>query len=61
MSTQDLLNEIYQVKNLYTELMYKYYGTEFPFWDETAAALLIEPSLALNETFCKKNDRLFAD
>ncbi len=53
MSTQDFLNEIYEVKNPYTELMYNHYGTLFPFWDETAAALMIDPSLALNTTSCK--------
>ncbi|KAK5000395.1 hypothetical protein LTR66_000752 [Elasticomyces elasticus] len=50
MSTQDFLDEIFEVKNPYTELIHKYYGTEFPFWDETAAALMIDPSLALNAT-----------
>ncbi|KAK5000455.1 hypothetical protein LTR66_000702 [Elasticomyces elasticus] len=50
MSTQDFLDEIFEVKNAYTELIHKYYGTEFPFWDETAAALMIDPSLALNAT-----------
>ncbi|KAH8653239.1 inosine-uridine preferring nucleoside hydrolase [Tricladium varicosporioides] len=47
-SSQEFLDEIYEVKNPYTELMYKYYGTIFPFWDETAMALLIDPSLATN-------------
>lgn len=47
-STQEFLDEIYEVKNPYSELMYKYYGTIFPFWDETAMALLIDPSLATN-------------
>ncbi|KAH6665025.1 inosine-uridine preferring nucleoside hydrolase [Halenospora varia] len=47
-STQEFLDDIYEVKNPYSELMYKYYGTIFPFWDETAMALLIDPSLATN-------------
>lgn len=50
MSTQEFLDEIYEVKNPYTELMFNFYGTLFPFWDETAAALLLDPSLALNST-----------
>jgi inosine-uridine nucleoside N-ribohydrolase len=50
MSTQDFLEEIYEVKNPYSELMYKYYGTEFPFWDETAAAVMVEPSMVKNST-----------
>ncbi|KAF2766956.1 nucleoside hydrolase [Teratosphaeria nubilosa] len=44
MSTQAFLDEIYEIKNPYTELMYNYYGTEFPFWDETAAAVMIAGS-----------------
>ncbi len=35
MSTQSFLNEIIEAKNPYSELVYAYYGTEFPFWDET--------------------------
>lgn len=49
-STQDFLDEIYQVKNPYSELMYNYYGTMFPFWDETAMALLIDPTISVNST-----------
>ncbi|XMA08545.1 hypothetical protein WAI453_001336 [Rhynchosporium graminicola] len=47
-STQEFLDEIYEVKNPYTELVHKYYGTKFPFWDETAMAILIDPSIATN-------------
>jgi inosine-uridine nucleoside N-ribohydrolase len=50
MSTQDFLDEIYEVKNPYSTLVYNHYGTEFPFWDETAAALMLDPSIALNAT-----------
>lgn len=50
MSTQDFLDEIYEVKNPYTELMHKYYGTEFPFWDETAAAVMVDPEIVRNST-----------
>jgi inosine-uridine nucleoside N-ribohydrolase len=49
-STQESLDEIYQVKNPYSELMYNSYGTMFPFWDETAMALLIDPSISVNST-----------
>jgi inosine-uridine nucleoside N-ribohydrolase len=47
-STQEFLDEIYEVKNPYSKLMYEYYGTIFPFWDETAAALMVDPTLATN-------------
>ncbi|CZR54632.1 related to inosine-uridine preferring nucleoside hydrolase [Phialocephala subalpina] len=47
-STQEFLDEIYEVKNPYSKLMYEYYGTIFPFWDETAMAILIDPSIATN-------------
>ncbi|KZT26122.1 nucleoside hydrolase [Neolentinus lepideus HHB14362 ss-1] len=50
MSTQDFLDEIARVHNPYTNLTHKYYGTEFPFWDETAAALMIDPTISLNST-----------
>lgn len=50
MSTQSFLNELHEVVNPYTDLIYNYYGTQFPFWDETAAALMLDPSLALNST-----------
>lgn len=50
MSSQSFLDELYEVKNPYTELVYKYYGTQFPFWDETAAAILTNPNLVLNST-----------
>lgn len=53
MSTQDFLDEVYEVKNPYSELMHKYYGTEFPFWDETAAAIMLDPSIVTNSTQCK--------
>ncbi|KAI9924299.1 hypothetical protein MW887_007249 [Aspergillus wentii] len=49
-STQEFLDEVYQVKNPYTKLFHDHYGTEFPFWDETAAALMVDPSIAINTT-----------
>lgn len=52
-SSQEFLDEVYEVKNPYSELMYKYYGTIFPFWDETAAAILIDPTIITNSTTCK--------
>lgn len=50
MSSQDFLDEIYEVKNPYSDLMYTYYGTQFPFWDETAAAVMVDSSLVKNST-----------
>ena len=47
-STQAFLDEIYEVKNPYSTLIHEYYGTIFPFWDETAMAILIDPSIATN-------------
>jgi inosine-uridine nucleoside N-ribohydrolase len=38
-STQEFLDDVYEEKNLYSKLM---------FWDETAAALMVDPSLATN-------------
>ena len=52
LSTQDFLDEVYEVKNPYSELMYNYYAAEafFPFWDETAMALLVDPSINTNSS-----------
>ena len=55
MSTQSILDKVYKVKNPYTELFHKYYGTSFPFWDETAAAVMVDPSIVKNST------RLYVD
>ncbi|KAJ7300959.1 Inosine/uridine-preferring nucleoside hydrolase domain-containing protein [Mycena albidolilacea] len=44
-STQEFLDEIYEVKNPYSELVHAYYGTGLPFWDETAAAVMVDPSI----------------
>lgn len=38
-----------QTSNAYTEILATY-PTQFPLWDETAAALMVEPSLATNVT-----------
>ncbi|KAJ4423845.1 hypothetical protein N0V82_001429 [Gnomoniopsis sp. IMI 355080] len=47
---QEYLDEVYEVKNGYTELFYNHYGTEFPFWDETALFTVLNPSNVLNST-----------
>lgn len=52
-STQEFLDEVYEVKNPYSEIMHSSYGTIFPFWDETAMALMVDPSLATNTTTCR--------
>jgi inosine-uridine nucleoside N-ribohydrolase len=49
-STQEFLDEVYEVKNPYSKLMHEQYGTSFPFWDETAMALLIDPTMATNSS-----------
>jgi inosine-uridine nucleoside N-ribohydrolase len=48
--SQAFVDEVKTAKNPYTELFSKYYDLSFPFWDETAAALMVDPSIALNQT-----------
>lgn len=50
--SQAFMDEVYQVKNPYTELFYNYWGG-LPFWDETAAALMTDPSFATNTSHGK--------
>lgn len=49
---QAYLDEVYEVQNGYTQLFYDHYGTEFPFWDETAMFSVLDPSNVLNSTTC---------
>lgn len=51
--TEEYLEEVYEVKNGYTSLFYEKYGTEFPFWDETALFAVLDSSNVLNSTSCK--------
>lgn len=47
----EFFEEIYnETQNAYAEITRDSYPTEFPLWDETAAALMVEPSLATNVT-----------
>lgn len=48
--TQEFVDEVYSVPNPYSKLFHDYYELSFPFWDETAAALMVDPSLATNQT-----------
>ncbi|CAI7580659.1 unnamed protein product [Penicillium bialowiezense] len=48
--TKEFMEEVRSVPNPYSELFYKYYDLSFPFWDETAAALMVDPSLSVNQT-----------
>ncbi|KAJ5641401.1 hypothetical protein N7490_005401 [Penicillium lividum] len=48
--SQEFADEVYSVPNPYSKLFYDYYDLSFPFWDETAAALMVDPSLATNQT-----------
>jgi inosine-uridine nucleoside N-ribohydrolase len=50
MTTQAFLDDLVTVKNPYTELYSTYADTDFPFWDETAMAVLIDPSIVKNST-----------
>jgi inosine-uridine nucleoside N-ribohydrolase len=51
--TQEFLDEIYEVKNPYSQLVYTYYGTMLPFWDETAAAVMVDPDIVTDKIECK--------
>lgn len=55
MSTQDYLDEVWEIQTPYTKLVHEYYGTEFPFWDETAMFSVLDTSNVLNSTTCKEN------
>jgi hypothetical protein len=46
LTSHEFLDEIYQVKNIYIELLNRYFGSTSAFWDETAMAILIDPTLA---------------
>lgn len=50
MIDQEYLDDVYKVKNPYTEIFHKYYDIELPFWDESAAALMVDPSISLNQS-----------
>jgi inosine-uridine nucleoside N-ribohydrolase len=39
-----------ETQNAYTDILTDTYPTQFPLWDETAAALMVDPSLATNVT-----------
>lgn len=49
-STQAFLDEVHEVRNPLTQLFHDHYGTEFPFWDETAAAVMVDRGVVLNST-----------
>ncbi|KAK5991920.1 hypothetical protein PT974_05310 [Cladobotryum mycophilum] len=50
-ATPEFVKEVYdEVKNPYTELFFQHYMTGMPFWDETAALLMVEPSISINQT-----------
>lgn len=50
MSDQAFLDEVAKVPTVYSNLVAKYYGTLFPFWDETAAAIMVDPNIVTNST-----------
>lgn len=49
-STQAFLDEVHEVRNPFTDLFHDHYGTQFPFWDETAAAIMVDRGVVLNST-----------
>lgn len=58
--TQEFLNEVYTVKNNYTKLFHDTYRLRFPFWDETAAAIMVDPSIVTNQTSRKPTQSCIA-
>lgn len=50
MTAQGFLDDLITVKNPYTQLYHDHADTRFPFWDETAAAVMIDPSIVKNST-----------
>ncbi|KAJ5161428.1 hypothetical protein N7492_006820, partial [Penicillium capsulatum] len=54
-SNQEYLDEVSQVKTPFTSLFHDHYATKFPFWDETAAALMVDRSIALNTSDASAN------
>ena len=52
--TADYLDEIAEVENIYsllTKAHYPLFG--LPFWDETAAAIMVDPSIVTDAIECK--------
>lgn len=60
MPDQKFLDEVHEVRNPYTDLFHRYYDLSFPFWDETAAALMVDPSIAVNQTSGRQNFSSFS-
>ncbi|KAM3424068.1 hypothetical protein BST61_g11381 [Cercospora zeina] len=48
--TQTFLDDVIKIENPYTRLYHDYASTEFPFWDETAAAIMLDPTVVTNST-----------
>ncbi|KAL1869492.1 hypothetical protein Plec18167_007790 [Paecilomyces lecythidis] len=48
--TEAYWKEVYTIQNPYTTLAYKFFGTSFPFWDETAIFAVLDPANVLNST-----------
>lgn len=49
-ATQEFADEAYEVKNAYTALVYNHFTKRYPLWDETAAAVFADPSVATDLT-----------
>ena len=52
LATQGFVDEVHEVSNPYSDLLHEYYAAQppVPFWDETAAAVMLDPSSVLNAT-----------
>lgn len=53
MPTQDFLDEVKEVSTGYSELLSGYYETQWPFWDETAAGIMVDAGIVENSTECE--------
>ncbi|KAK5994355.1 hypothetical protein PT974_04829 [Cladobotryum mycophilum] len=49
-SSPEFLEEVDQVKNPYSDLFLQVYHKTFPFWDETTALIMVDPTLSINQT-----------
>jgi inosine-uridine nucleoside N-ribohydrolase len=51
---QDWLDGVSEVDNSYTRWSRAHLPLQLPFWDSIAAAIMVEPSIVLNATNCKR-------
>jgi hypothetical protein len=54
--TAEYLAEVGKFGNPFADLAKAYYPTFLPFWDETAAAIMVDPSIVTGEIECMSSD-----